>query len=794
MDFDVIIVVFVVLFYRRAKNLKHGYLLSVFGKGSKKMKQEKHLSLSVILEKSTLKRIGVSLSYTLITYLFSQATLIMETYPLASAFFCSCRTNVIFSAVGYIIGAGFSHGFSSGRLLGGVLTVILRYSLQFIRKRRFSPLVVDDTLSMRILSGLLGSFVVSVYRIISGGFLYYDLLASVFLLCSVPLFIWIFSPVFERGNTTVLKYETGCAALIFSLVLSLRGLTFLSFSLAPCCAFFAIFFVSRKHGAIKGAFIGVLASCCLDISLCPMFACIGLLCALLSSYPSYVSVCISSTVGVFCGAFCGGLEVLVTYLPEIGLSSVLYLVAERYISYFSRKSTYTSGAALTDEYTALCTRGESRRNIKRLVVALNDISELLEGLAQRQKRPALHEITDILSNTFAEACQACPKKSSCAACRADYSSFRSIAEQIHERGVFCPDNTVLPLGEVCPRKDIITAGVNIRLSSLTEKKLRGGSLEVMASDYAYAAALTDGCLRRGEESYMPNDEDGQVLLHTLTRLGYEHTSCAVYGTRKRCVISVSHAPDTGIVTDRRLVGEINEALSARFSEPEPSLDGGATVLRMYQKESYKIKCHRISHPRHGEVVNGDSICDILTEDGYGFVMLCDGMGSGSGAYTTSCSSIEFMKKLFLAGCECDGVLKCLNGFIYAANTECFTSADILCVDLLCGNAVFVKCGACPSLVVRGDKIFKLSSHTPPIGIMRELYSEKQSFKLCEGDIIVMMSDGICDWLDEPIFLYEILSKKSILTSEELCREIISAAEEREADDKTVCIIEIVDAE
>lgn len=96
------------------------------------------------------------------------------------------------------------------------------------------------------------------------------------------------------------------------------------------------------------------------------------------------------------------------------------------------------------------------------------------------------------------------------------------------------------------------------------------------------------------------------------------------------------------------------------------------------------------------------------------------------------------------------VLKMLNNFIRNKNLECFATVDLLEIDLLSGEAGFVKSGAAASYVIRGGKLFKIASDSLPIGITREITAEDIRFTLLPGDLVVMISDGVSQSFEDGV--------------------------------------------
>ena len=97
------------------------------------------------------------------------------------------------------------------------------------------------------------------------------------------------------------------------------------------------------------------------------------------------------------------------------------------------------------------------------------------------------------------------------------------------------------------------------------------------------------------------------------------------------------------------------------------------------------------------------------------------------------------------------------------------------LDLMDGHATFAKNGASPTYVVREGTIYRLNSHTLPIGILRDASPELLCFRVHPGDVVVMVSDGITRGREECPWLMDLLSAPLPTDMDVLRRDIIRRA-------------------
>jgi stage II sporulation protein E len=132
------------------------------------------------------------------------------------------------------------------------------------------------------------------------------------------------------------------------------------------------------------------------------------------------------------------------------------------------------------------------------------------------------------------------------------------------------------------------------------------------------------------------------------------------------------------------------------------------------------------------------------------------MGSGQSAAYSSEICGMFLQKMLASGNRKETALKMLNNLLRARGEECSATVDLLEIDLEEGNANLLKSGAAPTFVRRGDKLYKLRSSTVPIGILPSLSAEDINFALEEGDVLIMMSDGVSQSPEECLWLMELM--------------------------------------
>ena len=216
----------------------------------------------------------------------------------------------------------------------------------------------------------------------------------------------------------------------------------------------------------------------------------------------------------------------------------------------------------------------------------------------------------------------------------------------------------------------------------------------------------------------------------------------VCGDRKKTVIVTGEAIAKTELQPQEIRAVCESVCSVRFGAPQFVLEEGKSAFILQTLPLYKAEAVMKQLPKKGEIVCGDSIASASSGEDYFYCFLCDGMGSGEEAALTSKLCRVFLEKMLVCGNPKAITLEMLNNLLCSRNTECFATVDICEIDLFSGVASFLKSGAIPSFVMRDGHLYKISGGSFPIGILPQVSAAHTDFELCDGDVIVLCSDGI----------------------------------------------------
>lgn len=151
--------------------------------------------------------------------------------------------------------------------------------------------------------------------------------------------------------------------------------------------------------------------------------------------------------------------------------------------------------------------------------------------------------------------------------------------------------------------------------------------------------------------------------------------------------------------------------------------------------------------KSGMSVSGDNFSVLELERGEVIMSLSDGMGSGMRACKESEMVVELMERFLEAGFSKETALRMMNStMVLQGNNDQFSTVDITSIDLYSGQAVLYKIGAAATFVRMNGIYRAIMSRQLPTGVSCQLELEPERLELTDGDMIIMITDGVLEQL------------------------------------------------
>ncbi len=275
--------------------------------------------------------------------------------------------------------------------------------------------------------------------------------------------------------------------------------------------------------------------------------------------------------------------------------------------------------------------------------------------------------------------------------------------------------------------------------------------------------------------YVPREDGRETIVLTMRT------------EKQRSGISAEEAADMiSVILNRRLQLSVS---SPCVIEKDPH----SYVLE--EEASYLALTGFSRVTKEGECVSGDNYAVTESEKGRLTVMLSDGTGSGEQAGKESGRVLDLTEKLLEAGYEVDAAVNMVNTALYALGDDGnHPTLDICDLDLYQGSCRLWKAGGAVTFLKRDDHVEILSQGALPLGIFQKTELQPVSRRLQDGDMLVMVTDGVVEAFSEEHeegmrrVLEGIRGQNPGELAERLLRMAICAGRGHVRDDMTVGVI------
>ncbi|MGN0670634.1 MAG: SpoIIE family protein phosphatase [Oscillospiraceae bacterium] len=295
-----------------------------------------------------------------------------------------------------------------------------------------------------------------------------------------------------------------------------------------------------------------------------------------------------------------------------------------------------------------------------------------------------------------------------------------------------------------------------------------GVAKAISAEYSrYISAMSDERrIRELRRIYTDRLAATQEILREISRSGLEARAFGKNRTAEKRVEKVLsdngvEFPQAFVTKDRRgkihieaygateprverdyLGTVLGKTLGRELEMPEISGSGGRYRITASEVQPLSAKIGSYQLPQGQNKVCGDC-CESFTDaEGALYVVLSDGMGTGSRARVDSAIACSVLSKLIKAGIPLPSALETVNTTLLVKSAdESFATMDICKINLDSGECAVYKAGAATTYIKSANKLIRAAISSPPAGSGGRMSVPAQRFKVSAGDVIIMATDG-----------------------------------------------------
>ena len=438
---------------------------------------------------------------------------------------------------------------------------------------------------------------------------------------------------------------------------------------------------------------------------------------------------------------------------EVFVASALFLaIPGGWVTRLSLR-TFASATPQSDSQGAL------RERLEDYAATLYEIGQTTREVSKKLGKLENPDPAEIIERVAGRVCTGCGMKTSCWQLRggATMAAMQDAISMLRAEGFIAREKIPRHFLQGCCRLEDLVRELSAQFSAFTTKegvRRKVSKVRAVLTDQFEGMSMMLGevaeelCAARPLEPEKTEQIEGYFSGYGLS---IHRLTCTTDQYGRMRIELVIPGYQTARISKTKATLDLCAILETDFDLPEVVGREKLTTLTFCEKATYTVELGAYQLAEGKSRLCGDAYDFIRNKGGQAHFILSDGMGSGGGAAVDSAMACDLLLKLVGVGVGYDAALKMVNSaLLIKSGEETLATIDVCALDLFTGKASFYKAGAAPTFIIKGGKAGYLESASLPAGILHGVSFEKSSVTLHEGDIVVMVSDGVtstgADWV------------------------------------------------
>ena len=563
--------------------------------------------------------------------------------------------------------------------------------------------------------------------------------------------------------------ELSCLLLVCAIIiLGFNGVSFFGVSLSKVLSVTLILIASKYGGTLSGAVSGIAVSFTglllgESSAVSSIYAFAGLTSGLFSTlgrYAQIAAVIISGLLSLSLGGLTNNSALI---LAEMLIGCALFLLIPR------------SAGIILSKLFCSCPKVSNADSLKTAINlklklacdALGEVSNTVEQVSKELSKINAPDFSKVITLVEQDACNGCKLRLHCWETKRD-QTLEAILKmtQAIRLGNSDPENFASDeFKGRCVRRNSVASAVKSRYLSFASAVSAENRIEevrgVISDQFSGISYMLNSLSEdiSGDERFDNTAAlNAASALRNLGILTRESSARIDKFGRLTLNMQIQKKPDA-VINRMQIMRLLSLSCERNFGAPVISKVGDDTFLTLTEQPNFKADIGVCQICATKNTMCGDAYSYFHDGKGHIIAILSDGMGTGGRAAVDGAMASGLMSQLLKAGFGFDCALKILNSsMLFKSTDESLATLDIVSVDLFTGETLLLKAGAAPTVVRRSGKVGKAESNSVPVGILRDVKFDSATLRLKEKDIIVLMSDGVCqdntDWIKDELEKFE----------------------------------------
>ena len=334
------------------------------------------------------------------------------------------------------------------------------------------------------------------------------------------------------------------------------------------------------------------------------------------------------------------------------------------------------------------------------------------------------------------------------------------------------------LSDVCLRPNNVLFSLNKSLTDFRAYALENANINngrnLIASQAQGVSEILRGLALEIGATLKYQNRIERLLAENLYKKGFAVSEILIFGEEERLTVSL-------IIVNKEfsidtMLSVINKTLSLDMCIYEQmQITENKYYLTFKKSTNYDAVYGLARVEKDGSTRSGDTHSVTRIASDRLLIALSDGMGSGTNAENISSVSLSLIESFYKAGLSSPLILNTVNKLLAINTEDSFTALDLSIIDLKNCSADFIKYGAPYGFIISDQGIKVVEGNSLPLGIIDELKPSVCNTGLNDGDMILLITDGISDAFGSSLEIIDFLRTQSAKNPQTLADEILNKA-------------------
>jgi len=462
------------------------------------------------------------------------------------------------------------------------------------------------------------------------------------------------------------------------------------------------------------------------------------------------------------------------------MACILVLILPRACSrYFDFSKSLINGY-LVSKNTINKNRQGIHKRLENLSMVFNEMQNIYRNLVSGSLPP--EDTAKMIARNLAETvCESCEHRPNC---RRDISASEMVNEAFEklcyiglQRGAvnfldLSPDMSIR-----CKRLNVVLNTANTYVTQIQTKTQARVKLDatkiLMAGLLSGLSRLCTNFAKDLGSEVVFDVEKAEQIKDALLGVGVIAADCLITKS-KQGEYNVSVLVSRKDAQDSRIEKVISKMLVHRMQVEtiDDAETAGYSIVTVKTASRYKLTFGVAQVAKDFNPQNGDAFSFLKVTSDKTMMALCDGMGAGARAQRASVLALSLIENFYKAGFSHE-VMESVNQLLIITEQEDFSAIDIAVFSLNDGMVNFIKVGGVEGFIKRARDVEVIEAGSLPMGIVEEMVPKVTRACLANGDMVVLVSDGVTESFGDRVALASFINNSHAEVPQTLADEIIA---------------------